>query len=234
MSDRRKSETLLAGRSASGRAESAESLAGDPALRRLQASVGNEGLRALMNQGRADRGTMLAHVVDRLSVMQQLQLRENSLLDRGAGFEWQRQLARDDKKITLPDPNRWHAPTEAYKKAVKALCQGDITRGVQLLESAMALEQKTMDQMSSLVDLVDLESDARPDNNVLDGLMQVGQLEPIAPPPGIEIADAILSKEVPLPHVPEVRRPGPWWARHLDEEEEEEEGDGEGGGDAAG
>lgn len=231
MSDRNRTEPLRAGRHAAGRAESPESTVGDPRLRQLQLSLGNDAFRMQMDQGRTDRSTMLTHVVDRLEVMQELQRRESGLLDRGSAFDWWRDVARSpDGAQAHPDPNRWHEPAHAYKEAADALCRGDLSRGHQLLEKAMKVEDQVVDQMSHLVDTTDLESDARPDSAMLDGLVASGQVEPCEPPGGLDVADAILTKQYEVPQTADLRRTrAPWWA----DEEEDEDGE-EGGGDGAG
>lgn len=216
-----------AGRHAYGRAESPTANVGDPQLRELQAALGNEGMRRQMDQGRADRSIMLAHVTDRLNIMQELQGREASMLaDRGAQYDWWREAAKSGQtpeyeRMTTPDPNRWHEAAEAYRLAAKALGDGDIGQGRRHLEAAMQIEDRAMDGMSDLVGKENLEDAARPDSGFLDGLVEVGQVEPCDVPEAMDVAEKILSLRVEVPDIPRLRAPKPWWA----EEEEEEEGD---------
>ncbi len=198
---------------------------GDPALRQLQQSVGNDELRQQLNQGRADRATMLAHVMDRLNVVHELQRRELSLvLGRGASYEWWRQVAKaNGEEVTLPDPTRWHDAAAAYKDAASSLARGDLSRGRQQLERAMEIDDRTVRQMTDLVSTADLEFATRPDTSALDDLVAIGTVEPIDVPDEIRsTADDILKVEVEAPQTPDIRVVRrPWWA---EEEEEDEEG----------
>lgn len=234
MGERNAPDRLTAGRKAAGRAESVDSTVGDPRVRQLQRGLGNDELRQQLDQGRADRGTMLAHVIDRLGVIEELQSRELRLLDRGATFEWWRAVSRDDNEdVSVPDPNHWHEVARTYKLASEALCAGNLGRGHELLERAMKLDDHEVDKMTELVDTTGVDFETRPDVGVLDGLVGVGNVEPCAPPEGIEVADRILSIQVDIHRTPEVRKgASPWWGE--DEEEDEEDGAGDGGGDAGG
>lgn len=234
MGERNAPDRLIAGRRAAGRAESADSTIGDPRVRQLQKGLGNDELRKQLDQGRADRATMLAHVVDRLGVIEELQHRELRLLDRGATFEWWRAVSRDDNEdVSVPDPNHWHGVARAYKLATEALCAGNLARGHELLERAMDLDDHEVDQMTELVDTTGIDFDSRPDTHALDGLVGVGSVEPCEPPDGIAIADKILSVAVDIHRTPEIRKgQSPWWGE--DEEEDEADGAGDGGGDAGG
>ena len=101
------------------------------------------------------------------------------------------------------------------------------------IEKAMEIENQTVERMSEVVDLSNLQDDARPDKEALDGLVAMGQVEPCDPPEGLQIATAIIQTQVDEPKTSELRRTRPpWWA--MEEEEEDEDGAGDGGGDGAG
>ncbi len=200
-------------------------------LRRLQRAVGNDGLRQQMNQGKTDRGFMLAHIGDRLRVMREVQQRELALTERGPVYDWWRTVGKDKKgPATAPDPTRWHETARKYDQAATALCQGDISRGHALLDDAMAAENKVFASLTSLVDLTEIENDTRGDTQDLDALVSVGQLDPIARPDDLNLVKEILSVTTEGPDTPGLMQSGqtPWWAE--EEEEEEEEGDDDAGG----
>lgn len=228
---------LKAGRHAYGRAESATANVADPQLRQLQASLGNDEMRQQVDQGRADRSLMLAHVTDRLNIMHELQGREIGALDRGAQWDWWRDAAKSGQGATMehmttPDPNRWHEAAAAYKEALLVLSRGDIGNGRQKLEHAMEIEDRTMERFTEIVGLENLEDATRPDSGFLDGLVEVGQVEPCDVPESVQTADQILTTIVDVPEIPRLRAPKkPWWA---EDEEEEEEDAPPGDGDASG
>ena len=231
MADKKLTQDIIAGRRASGRAESSSNRAGDPALRRMQRAVGNEGLRQQMNQGNVDRGFMLSHIGDRLRIMHEIQNREVSMTERGPVFDWSRAVARGKRDgVTGPDPSRWHETARKYDAAAEALCRGDMTRGHALLDDAMAAENKVFLQLSSIVDLTELGTDTRASTTDLDQLVNVGQLRPIDKPADLDLAKEILSVTAERPDTPGLTPVGgiPWWEKE-EEEEEEEDGDDAGG-----
>jgi hypothetical protein len=175
---------------------------------------------------------MLAHIMDRLLLMTELQQREMSLLDRGAGFEWWREVAKDmDGSTGRPDPNRWHEPAMRYKDATEAFCRGDLERGTQQMQRAMDTEHAVFDATTSLVSTADLAANARPDTNLLDGLMNKGQVGACEAAEQMDLANGIIALTANPPLTPDLRPTAtPWWAKEDEETPDDAEDDEDGGG----
>lgn len=190
-----------------------------PSLRR---SVTNRQLQGEMQQGNADRASLLTHIQDRLLVMRELQNRETLLLKRGSSYEWWREVARaNDPSTGIPDPNRWREPARMYQQAIEALCRGDLQRGQQLLERAMHEDDRVVKTTTSLVSMENLEADATPANAELAQMMSFDGLDPCEAPEALSIASEIQSLDIEVQATPDIRLP--WWAREEEEEEEQEE-----------
>ena len=190
-----------------------------PTVRR---SVTNRQLHSELNQGNADRGTLLTHIQDRLLVMRELQNRESTLLQRGASYEWWRQVARaNDAKTSIPDPNRWREPAKAYQRAIEALCRGDLARGQALLERAMESDDRVVRSTTELVSMENLDNDATPENADLGDMMSFDGLDPCEAPEIMSLAKEIQSVDIEVQSTPDIRLP--WWAEEEEEEEEQQD-----------
>jgi hypothetical protein len=198
-------------------------------LAKLVKAVGNDEIQKRIQQGNVNRDMAMAYITERLRNMQALQQRELKLMPRTSHWEWWRQVADDHKPwYTKPEPKRWHEAAKMYKEAAKHLARGDLMRGKQVMEKAMAEEDKQLDNLTDLVHTEDLDFDARPEVGWLEQIVS-GTEGPCELPDDVKIADEIMQvmETVPDP-MNRRRRRDPWWT--LEEDEEEEEGDAAGAG----
>jgi len=194
----------------------------DPRVAKLARAVGNDALRARFAAGEACRDELLAHVVERLRDIRELQRREVDLCHRGSSFPWWRTVADPGKaEFTSPEPTRWHEAARRYDRAAERLCQGDLRRGRALLDDAHEAERRAREALTALVDAHDVGAPgALPE---LPAATEVtGACDP---PPGLSLAREILSVTTESPEIPHRKRGrDPWWTLDEDEEDEEEPG----------
>lgn len=200
-------------------------------LQKLVAAVGNDEIGKRIAQGNATRDEMLAFVLRQLDTVRELQLREQALTRKEAGFPWWRDV--QNGAVGKPEPTRWKAVAAAYDAAVAAICRGDLKRGQALLEQAVAQQRETTAALTALVDRTDLQADADPS--------ELAALVAEAPSSGacavpedvrnrldeIERVEATVKDQPDAP-----REQDPWWT--LEDEEEEDGAGGGGGAGAAG
>lgn len=197
-------------------------------LAKLVKAVGNDEIQKRIQQGTVNRDMAMAYITDRLRNMRALQQREQRLIPRTSHWEWWRQVADANKPwFKKPEPKRWHDAAKLYKEASKHLARGDLQRGKQVMERAIAEESKQLDGLTELVDQSDLDFAARPDVGWLESIVTGSPEAPCALPDDIKLADEILQvMDTVVDPMNRRRRRDPWWT--LEEEEEEEDGDGEG------
>jgi len=197
-------------------------------LSRLVQAVGNDEIQKRIQQGNVSRDMAMAFIADRLRNMRQLQWREQRLIPRSAHWEWWRQVADAHKPwYSKPEPKRWHQAARLYEDAAKRLARGDLQRGKQVMERAIAEENKQMDKLTALVSHDDLDFDARPDVGWLEGIVMGEPGKPCELPEDIKLAQEIQQvMDTVVDPMNRRRRRDPWWT--LEEEEEEEDGNGEG------
>jgi hypothetical protein len=206
-----------------GRAARRNKKKSDSRLERLARMVGNEEIKRQIQRGNATRDAMLTHLCERLRVMRQLQLRELNLTQRGAHYSWWRDAA-DAQKLNLqePEPTRWNQAAKTYEEASRALCRGDVSRGKHLMADAMELERQAHQTLTDLVELTDLEFDAKPDDGHLADIASTAPAGRCEEPDDVDIARDIYNVTTTVEDMPNRKRTrDPWWT--LDEDEEEEE-----------
>ncbi len=203
-------------------------------LQRLVKAVGNNEIGRRLSQGNATRDMMMAHLVERLHLIREVQVREVQATRRGANWEWWRQVA--DSHATdwsKPEPTRWHTTAQYYDHAARVLCSGDLKQGQIWIERAMAEEDRHWNALSdNVVDTNSLEFQAQSkwESLWVDSLVaETPATGACELPPDIALADEIRSVEQTMDDpMNRRRRRDPWWT--LEEEKEEEEhGDGGGG-----
>jgi len=227
MQDGRSKNSHKGGARLGGRAARRNKKKSEGRLEKLAQLVGNDEIKQRIERGNASRDAMLQHLCERLRVMQQLQIRELSMTQRGGHWSWWRDAAdRNKEDLQEPKPTRWNAAARAYEDASRALCKGDITRGRQHMDDAMKLERDAHETLTRLVELTDLEFDARPTDGQLADITATAAAGPCEEPDDVSIAAEIYNVTTTVPDMPNRKRiRDPWW---TEEEEEEEEVDGGG------
>ncbi len=197
-------------------------------LAKLAKAVGNDEIQKRIQQGNVSRDMAMAFITERLRNMRQLQKREQRLIPRTSHWEWWRQVADAQKPwLSKPEPKRWHQAAKLYAEASKHLARGDLMRGKQILDKAVAEENKQMNDLTDLVSHDDLEFDARPDVGWLEEIVSGTPGAPCEEPEDIKLAEEIQKvMDTVVDPMNRRRRRDPWWT--LEEEEEEEDGDGDG------
>lgn len=192
-------------------------------MQELARLIGNGEVTKRIEQGAATREQMLAYIAQQLSEIRGMQTQELDLLGPGgAGPVWTRTATSNNQ---LPQPERWQVPARAYEAAVTALCRGDLVRGQQLLEEAMANQRQITEETTDLVDRAEL--DGRADATAFAAMVASGPTTgacPI-PLPIRDLLDAILGIVADPRQAPDVERIlQPKWA---EEDEDDDEDDGE-------
>lgn len=227
MQDGRGKNSHKGGAHMGGRAARRNQKKSDDRLEKLARLVGNDAIKGRIERGNASRDAMMQYLCERLRVMRQLQIRELSMTQRGSHFDWWRDAADHNKPdLQEPKPTRWNPAARAYEDAANALCKGDLTRGRQHMADAMELEREAHVTLTKLVDLTDLDFDARPSDGQLGDITATDTSGPCEAPDDVNIASEIYSVTTTVPDMPNRKRTrDPWWTEE-EEEEEEEKADG--------
>lgn len=193
-------------------------------LAQLAQKLGNDRVQGLLQQATGKRDALLGFVQQRLAqvkIAQQAELRAMTK-DR----VWFDEVARGKGGFKLPDPTRWRGPALLYKKAVQALCAGDLGRGAQLLEKAVEAERAAFEAMPAQVNVpsTTVKADELPDEAAF---VTNGETCPATrAPEALAAADAIvrvsdLSPLQPMP--PSARQHRGWWDVDAEAEEKKDE-----------
>jgi hypothetical protein len=189
-------------------------------LRVLGQAIGNKQLTQLLETPGGRRDVLLNFVVQRLQVMREVQIVE--LQELGGNQEWKRDAYRGKEGMHLPDPSRWVAAAEDYKKAGEALCMGDMGRAMQFMEDAIQLERDAFETMPTPAQQ-ELESWQqspleRDRPSEADGLHYGDRCESRSKPNELKMADLIIMMQ---PEVTQVtvrgNRPHDWFSESEDE-----------------
>lgn len=203
---------------------------GDSSSRRFTAlgrKLGNQGVDEKVKKAGDQSRVLLDFISTRLHVLQSAQRKE--LLEMKDVREWYRLLAKGEPGYHLPDTTRWHESAHLYLEAAKAIANGNLGRGADLLDRAMEAERAVFDSVPVQVrENFDKEEAAAAD--APPGLYEVGTaaLCPrLALPSEIhKAASAILNISDEMENAPPVRLRRKWFeAEEEDEEEEEDEDD---------
>ncbi|HHO53302.1 MAG TPA: hypothetical protein ENK18_21130 [Deltaproteobacteria bacterium] len=195
-------------------------------LQELADKIGNEEISGRIRAGNAGRDEMLALIGARLKTAREAQLREISETRRGANWdEWRQMSDRHRPGLSPPEPTRWHAVARAYDLALSAIRRGDLTRGRELIARAEIVEDRAWRELTSLVEVRDLERGEAWDTSWLDAIVtQTPAAGACGEPPELRaLIDDIIETKTTMPLIPNRGRSrDPWW---TEEEEEEDDGD---------
>lgn len=183
--------------------------------------VGNQDMNARLADAGKRRDSALQFVIARLQKVSQ---RQNLEIDGVANREkWERQVSLSHKGFTLPMPTRWHECAHLYKLAAQALCSGNLSRGVQLLDRALESERITQDSFPDFLLDTDKMDKSVPTQGPADVLaINAGEGCPkIDMPKAVRLADKIMAVRTDADPVKEQRlnEHKGWW-------QAEEDGDG--------
>jgi hypothetical protein len=130
----------------------------EAALGSLARKSGNDGVKAALADTGKKRDALLQFVAARLGAMKAAQSAEKQA--EAGRRQWFDEVARGKTGFGLPDPSRWGEPARMYKRAIEALCAGDLGRGVDLVRQAHAAEERAFAGVPVQVDLPDEMKDA--------------------------------------------------------------------------
>jgi len=201
----------------------------DPAshkLAKIAGSVGNNAVQGQFTQVNASRDQMLQYLTHRLVTVNEVQQRELNACDYNSMRENWKEIADSQRAdVTMPDPTKWAECAELYERAARKLCNGELGTGSQLLKSAMNAEQRAMAQVSSTIDIDDIEQ--KQDQGIFASNLDVTTAsQPCDLPEVIDLADKIQSVTTTMKDVPDNPRIAiPWWTDVEEEEGENDESD---------
>lgn len=197
--------------------------AGSKELATLARKLGNDRVQSMLAQATGKRDGMLEFIRQRLAQVKVAQEAERKAMSKDR--VWFDEVARGKTGWKLPDPTRWRGPAALYKKAIQALCAGDLGRGAQLLDKAVEAERAAFDSMPVQVAVPSTTTkpeggpDVRP-------FVEAGEgCTPTQAPEALAEADAILrvSERSEEQHQPHQRRPHVgWWDQEAEGDEKKE------------
>ena len=191
-------------------------------LQKISKNIGNDVLSKHLNGKGAQRDQMLAFICARLKTVSNIQSKERSEMKNERA--WYKEVAKGVKGFHLPDPTRWHECARYFQKAGKALCEGHLGKGVQLLEKALEQERAAFDSIPKMVE-ARLDQQEKTPNNAPQSSQAIAPDEvcpSITKPKDLALADRILNIRDQMEATPPLR-PVDWWQTTDKEEEEEEE-----------
>ena len=194
-------------------------------LRSLGRLLGNQGLDQRVSNADTRQTALVDFVIGRLENICQVQ--QTELQEIQNIRHWFREAAKGTEGYSLPDASRWHECAHLYKQAVEALCRGDLGRGAEILERAIAEEtdaqKSTPIQVKNHLEESVIASVSTPKSAA--SLSTAAVCNPIQPPITLKLADQIrnISDEMTaVPPIP-ISRKTNWWEEEESEEEEEED-----------
>jgi hypothetical protein len=196
----------------------------DPNAKALLArngKLGNESVQQMLGQSAQVRDALLAFATGRLGTIRELQLQELEHTSLRDLEQWWRQTSDSHKEDWGgPEPVRWREAAGLYDDAIRALCDGHVERGAQLLDKAVAEEEKQREATKKPMDLGMTKGPSVPDER---GSVRSGQACGVCdiPAEARRLSSEIERVTSHLREPPNRRRPrDPWWT--VDEEAEEE------------
>ncbi len=197
---------------------------GDAASRALQNAggrIGNQALNQHVQDPNTLRDELLQTIGARLEGMRTAQLTED-MHHRDSRNLFRRAIYKGETEQA--DPGRFRDVARRYQEAAQALCNGQLSKGAQLLEQAFMLEQEVFDSMPSYVQK-DLPEGAQGGGELPEGLAQVASgatCSRCSLPQSLVLADWIQALD---PHI-ELRgvkgkNPHNWWDEEQDEDDED-------------
>ena len=191
-------------------------------LKQLSSKMGNKGLNDRLQQSSSERDTMLQFICAQLKNVQHIQQIELDEVTQRP--EWFRDVAKGEHGFFLPDPERWKETAGLYKKAGQALCQGNVSKGKQLLEEALKKEADTRESMPEQVERRLESKEKNMTGSPVSTASEGGEVCPaINAPQDLDIADKIIAVRATLKNATPIRRTRPfnWWEQNEENEEDD-------------
>jgi len=200
-----------------GRSSKSGKKAAGSGLASISSSLGNDELLERIKAGNGNRDDLLEYLVERLAHMRTAQLAE---IEQSMNTEnsFRTTLGDSANQNEQLNPRRWIPAAKLYQDASRALCSGQLHRGMELVEQANLEEKKAFTELSKFVEC-DAEQSDGPEVHPLPDTACTDCREPV----GVHVADEIQAVTTEgNPNVKGQRRElDPWWT-DLEEEEEEE------------
>ena len=190
-------------------------------LKQLSSKMGNQGLNDRLQQSSGERDTLLQFICAKLKSVQHIQQIELDEVSQRP--EWFRDVAKGEQGFFLPDPERWKETAGLYKKAGQALCQGNVSKGKQLLEEAI---KKEADTRESVPEQVERRLESKDKNSAETPVSTASEGGEVCParnaPKDLDIADKILSVRATVKNAPPIRRTRSfkWWEQDKEDEDD--------------
>lgn len=185
--------------------------------------MGNAHVGSSLNSSSGERDLLLAHICERLAVLERAQAKEQGAMSRER--EWFRGVAKGAEGYHLPDLTRWHESAGLYKKAGDALCNGNLGRGAELLRQAEVAEQAAFESVPVFVQTTFSEQEsagASPEQARL--INDEASCTGCARPSDLKVADRILAISDKMEATPPLPKRKPrWFDEDLEEEEVEDD-----------
>jgi hypothetical protein len=201
--------------------------AASQALRRAGGLAGNRDLAKHLRTPEGRRDAMVEFICERLRRVRDAQLVEQrEWADRS---EWVRAVERGRKGAHLPDPGRWAECAAKYQEAMKALCAGNLARGAQLLEQAVAAERSAFDSLPDAVkeELVDGQAAPEEMPEAADNAGPDDRCDARSVPAEFKLADRIQAAQPTIRDVFfRMGRPHHWFDQEEEEEDDEKKKEG--------
>lgn len=199
--------------------------AGSKELATLARKLGNDRVQALVAQAGGKRDAMLEFIRQRLAQVKVAQEAEKKAMSKHR--VWFDEVARGKTGWKLPDPTRWRGPAALYKKAIQALCAGDLGRGAQLLDKAVEAERAAFDSMPDQVQVP--SATTKPEGGPeVRPFVEAGEgCTPTQAPDALAAADEILKVSARAEEQPMPRQQRPhvgWWDAEVEGDEKEKKG----------
>lgn len=190
-------------------------------LQKLAKKLGNEDVQALMGESRDKRDQLLQFIQERLAAMGVAQKAElDSLKTQRV---WWDEVAKGKPGFHLPDPTRWHAAANLYRKATELLQQGNLGRAAEVMKQAIDADRAAF---KDLPQQVKLPADRRKEplrGPAVAAFIGSGEGCPVTRAPALlEAADRIASVTDKAEQVPgvEFHKLHDWW-EEVEEDKEE-------------
>jgi hypothetical protein len=188
-------------------------------------TVGNAQMAKELKSKNGERDRLLGVITARMEIVHAAQCKEAFVAtQRDRWF-----LAVHKGADTLPEPKRWCEVARLYREAALAICGGNLGRGAQLAEEAIAAENMAYKELPKMVKR---DINEKPLGALPSLIMSIGSSATCAPRPMPNETALAERVEAFSPEVGDAstrkKKLHNWWDKEDEEEEEEDKDKGEG------